>query len=364
MARPIRVGITHGDINGISYEVIIKALGDERIPELCTPVVFGSSKLVGYYRKALGLDDAFYNQIRNAPEAHDGQCNIVNITDGEFKVEMGVATEESGRAALMALDAACEALRNHEIDVLVTAPINKSAMQMAGFGFPGHTEYLQQQLGEGAQATMILFNENMRVALVSIHTPIKDVPAAITREAIVDKAKTLDATLRRDFAIERPRIAVLALNPHAGDNGVLGSEENDIIRPAIDDCAADGILAFGPYAADGFFGSGVWKKYDGILAMYHDQGLAPFKALAASEGVNYTAGLPFIRTSPDHGTGYDIAGKGVADPASMRQAIYSAIDIFRARNIYDRASANPLRKHYEARGADKTVDLTKDEPTL
>lgn len=362
MNRPIRVGITHGDINGISYEIILKALADERIPELCTPVLFGSARLLAYFRKHLGIETALFNQCASTADIHDGECNIVNIAADELKVETGRPTEESGRAALLALEQATEAIAAGEIDVLVTAPINKKAIQGDGFNFPGHTEYLQDRLGgEDDHALMILFNDDLRVALVTTHLPLRDIPGALTREKVADTVKALAATLRRDFAIERPRIAVLGLNPHSGDDGLLGSEEAEIIAPAIDDCSAAHILAFGPYPADGFFGSGMWKKFDGVVAMYHDQGLAPFKTLAGTSGVNYTACLPFVRTSPDHGTGYDIAGRGIADPASMLQAIYKAIDIYRNRRDYDRASANPLRRQYVERGADKTIDLSKEE---
>lgn len=361
MTKNIRVGITHGDINGISYEVIVKALADERIKELCTPVLFGSAKLIGYYRKVLGIEDVQFHQIENASAAREGYLNLVNVSPEEFKVDLGIPTQESGKAAILALDQACEALRNGEIDVLVTAPISKQAMQMAGFGFPGHTEYLQEKLGDGAKATMVLFNDDMRVALVSTHLPLRNVADAITKEAVEEKIRELDATLRRDFGYERPRIAVLSLNPHCGDDGVLGSEEKEIILPAIEACIEDKILAFGPYPADGFFGAGSHLKFDGIIAMYHDQGLAPFKTVAGTEGVNFTAGIPYVRTSPDHGTAYDIAGRNVADPASMRKAIYAACDLYKARRRFDRASANPLKKQYVERGSDKTVDLSKTE---
>lgn len=356
MQRPIRVGITHGDINGISYEVILKTLGDERMTEICTPVVFGSGKLVGYYRKALGIEDFNYNTISSAEDARDGAINIVNISEEEFRVDIGRPTLESGRAAVMALDAATEALCDGQIDVLVTAPISKDAVHQAGFEFPGHTEYLQARLGEGSEALMVLFSEPLRVALATTHMPLSDVAGAISADLVEQKVRTLDATLRRDFRIERPRIAVLSVNPHNGDNGVLGSEETEKLAPALEKLIEDKILVFGPYAADGFFGAGMHRKFDGILAMYHDQGLTPFKALAGQTGVNFTAGLEYIRTSPDHGTGYDIAGRGEADPTSMREAIYEAIDIYRARAAFDRASANPLRKQYVERGADKTID--------
>ena len=362
MSRPIRVGITHGDPNGISYEVILKALADERICELCTPVVFGSAKLIGYYRKTLGIDDVNYNGISDPGYIRDGVPNILNISQEEFKVDMGIPTAESGRAALMSIEAACDALQAGYIDVLVTSPISKEAIHLAGSPYAGHTEMLQDLIGGGSKATMILFDEKIRVALVTTHLPIRDVADAITTDSVANAIASFANSLKRDFRIECPKIAVLALNPHAGDNGVAGFEERDVITPAIDQCVENKIVAFGPFPADGFFGSGAYKDFDGVLAMYHDQGLVPFKLMAGREGVNYTAGLPFVRTSPDHGTGYDIVGRGKADEYSMRQAIYAAIDIYRARTDFDRASANPLRKQYQERGADRTIDLTVDDP--
>lgn len=364
MARPIRVGISHGDINGISYEIILKALADERIEELCTPVVFGSSRLVTFFRKALGLEDFYFHATNSADDIRDGEINIVNITPDELKVESGQPTAESGRVAFMALERATEALAAGKIDVLVTAPINKSTIQSDQFSFPGHTEYLQAKAADGSEALMVLFDDYVRVALVTTHLPMSEIARSIDKEKIMRKLKAFDSSLRCDFGIERPKIAVLSLNPHCGDNGMLGAEEKEIIAPAIEESLDNGVLAFGPYAADGFFGNGAYRNFDGVLAMYHDQGLAPFKALAGNHGVNFTAGLPFVRTSPDHGTGYDIAGKFKADPTSMREAIYKAIDIKRHRDNYLSASANPLRKQYEARGADKSVDLTADDSSL
>lgn len=361
MAKPVRVGITHGDINGISYEIILKALADERMPELCTPVIFGSPKLVAYFRKNLNIDEFRFTQV-NDGEVRDGEINLVSISQDEFKVEMGQPTEESGRAALLSLEYGVEALKSGMIDILVTAPINKHAIQSDKFQFKGHTEYLESELGaEGDKALMILFDDFLRVALVTTHEPVKDLASCITCENVLDTIRRFSSSLKRDFGFDRPRIAVLSLNPHNGDGGLLGDDEQQAIIPAISEAQDEGIAAFGPYAADGFFGSGAYRKFDGVVAMYHDQGLAPFKALAENRGVNFTAGLPFVRTSPDHGTGYDIAGKNLADATSMREAIYKGIDIYRNRRIYDRASSHPLRKQYVERGADKTVDLTKDE---
>lgn len=361
MSRPIRVGITHGDYNGIGYEIIVKALADERITELCTPVIFGSKSLAEQARIQFAPEEFSFTTVEVAADADDGRINLVDVTDEEPELQPGVPTPESGNAAVVALDAATQALRDGDIDVLVTAPICKeNAHNDETFPYPGHTEYLEDVLGDGAKALMILFSDEMRVALLTTHLPISAVAAAVTQERIIDTVTQLNDTLRRDFAIDGPRIAVLALNPHAGDGGLLGSEEQEIIIPAVEECRRNGILAFGPKAADGFFGSGMWRNFDGIVAMYHDQGLAPFKMVAGSAGVNFTASLPFIRTSPDHGTAFDIAWKGKADETSMRQAIYNALDLYRHRAIYNRASRSPLRRHYTEKGADKTVDLTKE----
>lgn len=344
MSRHIRVGITHGDYNGIGYEVLLKALAGEEMTELCTPVVFGSSQAAQAVIKALHIEGVDPVAVASAAEAADGQVNIVDVCSATPEITPGHPSPEAGLAAAEALEAACAALEAGEIDVLVTAPINKRTIfHTERFPYPGHTEYLEARIGAGAKATMILFDDLLRVALVTTHKALRDVPDAITRESVTAKVQALNATLKRDFGMERPKIAVLSLNPHNGDNGLLGSEEIQQIAPAIEECVSQGILAFGPYAADGFFGNGTYRNFDGIVAMYHDQGLAPFKALAGEYGVNYTAGLPYVRTSPDHGTGYDIAGKGIADPLSMRQAIFKAIDLHRNRLRHDEASANPLR---------------------
>lgn len=361
MDRPIRVGITHGDINGIGYEVILKMLGDERMLELCTPVIYGSAKIAGFYRKMLDLPSVPLKQAENGESIVDGANNIINVIGEDVKVEPGVASEIAGQAAFASLERATADLKAGLIDVLVTAPINKHNIQSENFQFPGHTEYLEATIGDGNKALMVLCNDTVRVALVTTHLPIKDVPAAITKEAIIEKLRIFQRALARDYGIDAPRIAVLSLNPHAGEDGLLGTEEQEIISPAIEEAKAEGILAFGPYAADGFFGAGRFVKFDGVLAMYHDQGLAPFKTLAMDSGVNYTAGLPYVRTSPDHGTGYDIAGHGEASPDSLREALYLALDIFRNRQKEDECHCRPLRKQYVAKGSDKTIDLTKEE---
>lgn len=367
MNSNIRVGITHGDCNGIGYEVILKALEDDRILELCMPVVYGSAKVAAFYRKSIDLPPVSFQQIKNGAELRDGQYGIVNVVGEDLKVEPGVASKAAGEAAVAALEFAVNDLKEDNIDVLVTAPINKSTVQSDVFSFPGHTEYLENRLGgeesDGAKALMILFNDKIRVALVTSHLPLSQVPATLTKELIQEKIRQFDFSLRRDFGIHRPRIAVLALNPHSGDGGLLGTEETEVIIPAIESVRQDRILAFGPYAADGFFGAALYRSFDGVLAMYHDQGLAPLKALGMEEGVNFTAGLPYVRTSPDHGTAYDIAGKGEADGGSMRAAIYAAIDIARHREAYDEAYANPLRKQYfEKNKSDNVVlDLSKSD---
>ena len=349
--RKIRVAITQGDTNGVGYEVIFKAFADSAILELCTPIIYGSPKIAAYHKKALNLDTNF-NIINKAEEARDGKLNLLSCFDNDLKVELGQPSQEAGEAALKALDKAMTDFRSGLYDVLVTAPINKATIQSPGFHFPGHTEYIETSVGEGQKALMILMNETLRVALVTTHLAIKDVARAITKEGIVEKATIFHTALKRDFRISNPRIAVLSLNPHAGDDGLLGSEEKDIIKPAIEELSEKGIQAFGPYPADGFFGSGTYYRFDGVLAMYHDQGLAPFKTIALESGVNYTAGLPIVRTSPDHGTAYDIAGKGKADENSLRQAIYTAIDVFRNRKNYDEPMKNPLPKLFHEKRED------------
>ncbi|MDE5826927.1 MAG: 4-hydroxythreonine-4-phosphate dehydrogenase PdxA [Duncaniella sp.] len=349
----IRVGITHGDINGIGYEVLLKALSDTRIAELCTPIVYGSAKLANYYRRGMDLPEFKLFQIDSPDNAASDEVNIINVVGEDCKLDPGQPTEAGGKAALAALERATSDLRDGLIDVLVTAPINKKTIHGEDFNFPGHTEYLQERVGEGGQAMMIMCAEGLRVALVTIHDPLSAVAASLTPKGITDKIMAFNRSLIEDFGIHSPRIAVLALNPHAGDAGVIGNEEADIIAPAIAEANKRRVLAFGPYPADGFFGSGAYRKFDGVLAMYHDQGLIPFKVLAGETGVNYTAGLPYVRTSPDHGTAYDIVGQGKADEQSMREAIYTAIDIFRNRRREAEATANPLRRQSYDKGNDK-----------
>ncbi len=349
--RKIRVAITQGDTNGVGYEVILKAFENPEILELCTPIIYGSPKIAAFHKKALNLETS-YTIINNAEEASDGRVNLLACFDDETKVELGQASVAGGQAALKALDRAMTDYRKGLYDVLVTAPINKATIQSPGFNFPGHTEYIETCVGDGQKALMILMNETLRVALVTTHLALKNIAPAITKEAIIEKATIFYTSLKRDFRISAPRIAVLSLNPHAGDDGLLGSEEKEVIIPAIKELAEKGIQAFGPYPADGFFGTGAYDHFDGVLAMYHDQGLAPFKTIALDTGVNFTAGLPIIRTSPDHGTAFDIAGKGIANENSTRQAIYMAIDIYRNRMFYDEPMQNPLPKLFHEKRED------------
>ena len=357
----IRVGITHGDINGIGYEVILKSFSDPAMLDLCTPIVYGSPKVATYHRKAMDIQTSF-TIINNADDAQDGKLNILSCTEDELKVELTKATPEAGKAALDALERALKDYREGDIDVLVTAPINKHTIQSDSFHFPGHTEYIEECVGDDNKALMILLKDDFRVALVTGHIPVKDIAATITKELIMEKMEIFHRSLKQDFGIGCPRIAVFSLNPHAGDNGVIGTEEAEVIIPAMKEMIAKGVQCFGPYPADGFMGSGNFCHFDGILAMYHDQGLAPFKALAMDEGVNFTAGLPIVRTSPAHGTAYDIAGQGIASESSFRQAIYLALDVYRNRMMEAEIHARPLRKqYYEKRDDSDILKLDQQE---
>ena len=343
--RKIRVGITHGDINGVGYEVILKAFSDPTMLELCTPIIYGSPKVAAYHRKAMDIQTTF-SIVNSRADIQDGRVNILNCTEDELKVELTKPTAEAGKAALSALEKALQDYREGVFDVLVTAPINKHTIQSDTFHFPGHTEYIEERVGKGEKALMILLKDDFRVALVTGHIPVSEISRTLTKELIMEKMAIFHRSLKQDFGIDSPRIAVLSLNPHAGDEGLIGTEEQIVIIPAMQEMMAKGVLCFGPYPADGFMGSGNYAHFDGILAMYHDQGLAPFKALAMDEGVNFTAGLPIVRTSPAHGTAYDIAGQGIAFEDSFRQAIYVALDVFRNRQIEREINARPLRKQY------------------
>ena len=342
-AEKIIIGITHGDINGIGYEVMLKTLADNRMLETFVPVIYGSSKVAAYHRKNLDIQGLNLNVVNSIEEINPKRVNIVNCVDDEIKVELGTSTEEAGKAALIALERATEDLQSGALQALVTAPINKKNIQSGTFKFPGHTEYLEQKFGSTTPALMMLVNDVMRVAVVTGHIPVNSIAAELTEKLIVDKLTVLNASLKKDFNIDRPRIAVLGLNPHAGDEGVIGSEEKTVIIPAMKKAEALGIVCAGPYPADGFFGSGNFSRFDAVLAMYHDQGLIAFKTVSMDTGVNYTAGLPVIRTSPDHGTAYDIAGKNLASEESFRQALYLAYDVYQNRKWNEEISANPLK---------------------
>ena len=342
MSGKLKVGITQGDGNGIGYEVIIKSLADERILDMCTPVIYGSSKIFGFYKKQLhNIEQINTNVVSSAKDVFPKRVNIVNCLPENVFVEPGQPTSDSAKSAMIALETAVADLKNGDIDVLVTAPINKRAMTNEGFGYTGHTEYLEKQFGVDDVA-MIMVSDTLKVGVVTGHIPFRNVASSITTEKILGKLRLMKTSLERDFAIDSPKIAVLGLNPHCGDGGLLGDEEQTIILPAVKQAADEGILAFGPYSPDGFFSLGNYSKFDAILAMYHDQGLTPFKALAFEQGVNFTAGLPVVRTSPDHGTAYDMAGRDMADPRSMMASIYAAMDIFRNREAYDELQAGKM----------------------
>ncbi|HCC50745.1 MAG TPA: 4-hydroxythreonine-4-phosphate dehydrogenase PdxA [Porphyromonadaceae bacterium] len=363
--RLIKVGISQGDPNGIGYEVILKSFADPRLFELCIPILYGSAKIASFYSKLLEEGDITPPEICVIQDAHkavQGKLNLIRCVDDSAPAEPGRSTEAGGKAARQSLEAVVTDLKKGSVHALLTAPINKHNIQNEKFHFPGHTEYLEEHFGDrDHHSLMILLNENMRVALVTGHIPLSEVKSGLTAAGVLEKLNLFNQSLRADFGIVRPRIAVLALNPHAGDNGFLGDEEINIIKPAIEEADKNGISVFGPYAADGFFGAQTYQLFDGVLAMYHDQGLAPFKALAMDEGVNFTAGLSVVRTSPAHGTAYDIAGKNEASENSLRHALYTLIDVYRNRQNFQVATANPLRKQYVDRSGDKEkLDLTGD----
>ena len=335
----IVVGISQGDLNGIGLEIILKTLSEPALSEICVPVLFSSQKTVSYFRKMLGLEDFNFNPLRDFNQLHTKKPNVFICYEEEVTIEMGKPTLASGKYAKLSLESATQALFDKKIDVLVTAPINKHNIQEAGFKYPGHTEYLGDKLD--GKPLMLLCSQDLRIAVVTGHLALKNVPQQITTENVLTKITQLHTSLVKDFGIRKPKIAVLGLNPHAGENGSMGDEENTAIIPAITK-AKESMMVYGPYSADGFFGNHTQSQFDGVLAMYHDQGLIPFKTLAFNNGVNFTAGLNFIRTSPDHGTAYEIAGKQIADESSFREALYMAIDIYRTRHLNEEISANPL----------------------
>ena len=324
-SKPV-IGITIGDINGIGPEVIIKALSDNRVYKYLTPVVYGSAKTIAYYKRVLDFQDFSYNQVSDASNLNPKKTNILNCWEETVEIKVGKATKEGGKYAFLALEKASEDLKNGHIHALVTAPINKNIMQDQGFNFPGHTEYLTEKFGS-SESLMLLTSDRLRVGVVSGHVPLRDISSQITQERVSNKIRIFLDSLKKDFGISKPKLAVMGLNPHAGEDGLLGSEEEEILRPVIKEFKNHGNLVFGPFPADGFFGKAEFQKYDGVLAMYHDQGLIPFKTLAFERGINFTAGLPFIRTSPDHGTAYGIAGKNQANESSIREAILMAADV-------------------------------------
>jgi len=337
----MKIGITIGDVNGIGPEVIIKALADSRILKTFTPVVYGSYKVLSYHKNIVKDSNIVFHSIQSGKQALPNKINLVNCWEDNINITLGKSTEEGGKYAYLALDRALNDIKAGNIDAIVTAPINKSAMQMAKFPFPGHTEYFTSN-DETGQSIMLLVSDALKVALVTNHIPLSNVSSVITKELIIEKIKILNKTLIQDFGYEKPVISVLGLNPHASDDSVIGDEEEKIIRPAIVELKKQGIMVAGPYPADGFFGSSLWKKSDAVLAMYHDQGLIPFKALTFGSGTNVTAGLSFIRTSPDHGTAFDIAGTNSADESSMLKAIYTAVDMVNNRREYFSSRENAL----------------------
>lgn len=341
MEERVKVAITQGDINGVGYEVILKSFADKYLFNLCVPILYGSPKVLAYYKKVLNLEHLPHNTIRHTSEAQLNQINVIDCNDEMIKVELGQPTKEAGMAALEALERAVNDLRNGQLSILVTAPINKDTIQSEGFQFPGHTEYLTQRFGVD-KTVMLMVQDNLRVAVVTGHIALADVKQQITQEKVLGKLRDLNEAMAYNFGITKPKIAVLGLNPHSGDNGLLGKEEIEILQPVLEQAKEESILAMGPYAADGFFGSGSFMNFDAVLAMYHDQGLIPFKALTNSGGVNFTTGLPIVRTSPAHGTAYDIVGKGEAVETSFKEAVYEAISIYRERCYQDEAKENAL----------------------
>lgn len=340
-SEKIKLGISIGDFNGIGIEIILKTFLDKRMFDFCTPIIFGSTKLVTAYKKSMNINAPF-NGVKHIDKIVPGKLNIINLWNEDINVEFGQQTEVAGKHAFLSLEAATDSLLSGDIDVLVTAPINKDNIQSENFVFPGHTEYLESKIS--GKSLMILMTNTLRIGLITGHIPVSEISKTITPELIQQKVSIMYNTLVQDFAISKPKIAILGLNPHCGDNGVIGSEDDVIIRPTIAEIQKEGKLVYGPYAADSFFGSENYKNFDAILAMYHDQGLAPFKTLSFGEGVNFTAGLDRVRTSPDHGTAYELAGKGSANINSFKEAVFRAIQVFKTREEYKSLTKNTLKK--------------------
>lgn len=362
----ITIGISQGDFNGIGYEVLLNCFSDPRVLENFTPILYGSSKILSYYKKMVDLPNFPFTNIKHADQAEKGKLNILNIIQEEVKIDVGQATEIAGELAALSLNMASEDLMKGKFDALVTNPINKKNIQSPNFHFPGHTEFLTKKFGI-KDSLMIMACDKIKIGILTNHLALKDVPSVVTEDLVLRKLRIFDQSLKRDFAIRMPKIAVLALNPHAGDHGVNGDEDEQIIMPAIKKAFNENILAFGPFPSDGFFGMGEFKNYDGVLALYHDQGLIPFKLMSFYSGVNFTAGLPFVRTSPAHGTAYHIAGKNLANPDSFRNAVFMAMDICKNRMEYDELTSNVLQisKKDHIVDEDITNELQKDdEPTL
>lgn len=344
----VKVGISCGDLNGIGLEVVIKTFLDNRIFDHCTPILYASKDVASDYRKALDIKDFSFELAKSADDANPKRANVINVWDEKVELNLGTPTKQSGALALKSLQAATADLKEGKIDVLLTAPIDKNNIQSEEFKFPGHTEYLADTF-ETEEYTMLMVSEQLKVTFMTGHLPLAEVGKNLSFESIIKKIRFLDNTLPQDFGIRKPKIAVLGLNPHNGDGGILGTEEQEVIAPAIKKAKEDGILVFGPFAADGFFGSGAFHEFDVVLAMYHDQGLIPFKTLNFDRGVNYTAGLPKVRVSPDHGTGFDIAGKGIASEGSFRDALFLGIDLFNERERYAEYTENVLQPQKEKR---------------
>ncbi|MFC6099913.1 4-hydroxythreonine-4-phosphate dehydrogenase PdxA [Olivibacter domesticus] len=342
MSDKLRIGISIGDINGIGLEVIIKTLADNRMLDFFTPIVYGNTKVASFHRKSIGINDFSFNVVNNPEQALDKKSNMINCWQEDVKISLGESNEIGGKYAFLSLERATADLINKKIDALVTAPINKHNIQQKDFNFPGHTEYIQAKTASD-EVLMFMVSDELKVGVVTGHIPVNEIAKNITKEAILTKLSVMNNSLKTDFWIQKPKIAVLGLNPHAGDNGLIGNEDQEIILPAIQEANELDIFAFGPYAADGFFAGDQYKNFDGVLAMYHDQGLIPFKQIAFHNGVNFTAGLPVIRTSPDHGTGYDIAGKNKASEESFREAIFLALKIIKHRKEQVELTANPLK---------------------
>lgn len=359
MSKHYKIGISHGDINSISYEVILKSLSDNRITEFATPIIYGSPKVAAYHKKAIELEELNLNSITQAGEAHQKRVNIINCIDDDIRVELGKSTRQAGESSYLALKKAVSDLREETIDALVTGPINKQNIQSDSFRHSGHTEYLKEVFNVN-EVLMLMVSPQMKIGVVAGHVPIAELSTFITHQKVLNKIRLINQSLQKDFNIPKPRIAVLGLNPHAGDEGLLGTEEQEIIQPAIEEAKKHNTLVFGPFPADGFFGSGKYAQFDGILAMYHDQGLIPFKTISQDEGVNYTAGLPVVRTSPAHGTAFEKAGKNIASEHSFRNALYLATDIIRNRERYDEVHANPLERSYKS-GSNRDEELPTSE---